>query len=197
MVIQCANTSRLFRSEAAKREDTVSFRNTKGLQFRMDDLKKAMEKSHGVAAQFVAAMKEAEEMPISVGEAQLAFAGMLTTGKPLVTGNNRTVNRVNRLVDLFRNGKGNRGESIADWLNAGTEFYTHHSGGSDDNCKEKQWYSSEYGSASNIKETLVSSLFEGSRVNTDFIPSLVAKGRNSIDRSNAADLVEAGFVSLN
>lgn len=53
------------------------------------------------------------------------------------------------------------------------------------------------GTACNKKESLVSSLFDGGRVNHEFIPGLVIRGQASIDRSDKTTLADAGFVALN
>ena len=213
-VVQCANTSRLMVCEAGKRDDVVAFRNTEGLARRMDEVQRAVENIHGVNAQFAAAMKEADEIPLAVNDARLAFAGLLTGGKPLLKkgaddarATSRTVNRVTDLVTLFRKGIGNGGETVGDWFNAVTEGYTHgfaetskrESADEIQARKEKQYYSSEFGSAGNFKANVVQQLFprqdRQTTVSVGYIGELVEAGKASVAGSDEKELSETGFWS--
>jgi hypothetical protein len=192
-VVQCGNTTALFRREAAGSDEALSYRNTGGLEARLDDVKRDIEKAHGVAKQFAEALAAADAAPMATADAAAGFAGILSDGKPLVgaTGNLRTANRVARLLDLFRNGKGNRGESVGDWFNAATDFYTHESATGGD--KLKQWSASEFGTARDFKARLAARLFKSGAVRHDALADIVDAGRRSLLASDVTLLASAGL----
>jgi Domain of unknown function (DUF932) len=190
-VIQCGNTTALFRREAAKDEDALSFRNTGGLEKRLPEIKESIERAHGVSAQFAAALKEADSQPLTQNEATAAFAGLLTDGKPLIgdSGNVRTANRVVRLLSLFRGGAGNSGQTVGDFYNSITDFYTHESAGSRAEDREKQWLASEFGSGRDFKAKFTARLFDGKNVNQEYLTNLIDAGKRSVAKTKASDLV--------
>lgn len=210
-VMQCANTTSLFLREASKRDDAQSFRNTGGLSDRMDEVKKAFEKAHGVNAEFARALADADSVPMTVDDARAAYASILCDKKPLLgeSGNRKTVNRVKALVGLFRTGKGNSGETVGDWFNGATEFYTFQSSGGDRDPseikvlpgeapvdpKDKQFYTSEYGTGRTFKTRLANCVFDAGRVNVKALEAMVDNGRKLIDRADAKILKEAEFFA--
>ena len=67
------------------------------------------------------------------------------------------VNRAERISDLFKNGKGNKGENLWDFLNGITQYFT--SGdGSGKKMNMKKVSSSDYGPASQTKVDLINEL---------------------------------------
>ena len=197
-VMQCGNTTALFRREAGKDDDAQSYRNTGGLENRLPEIKAGIERAYGVAAEFALALKNADEIPMKRDDARSAYAGLLTGGKPVIsaTGNTRTANRITRLVELYAGaGAANNGESVGDWFNAATDYYTHESAGSRDKDTEKQWIASEFGSAREFKSRLAARVFNGRDVNVEAVAEMVSKGRNAIDRTDKTLLAEAGFFN--
>jgi len=194
-VIQCGNTSALFQREADAAENTVSRKNTGKLMANLDFVRASIEKTWGVAAQFAEAMSESENVKVKPETASRAFVGFLTDGKPLST---RTVNRTNRLVSLFKSGGGNRGETMADFVNALTDYYTHEHAGSVDSADSredflmKQFHASEFGSGARVKSEIVKAAFdfEKKAPRSGFISGLAKVGKASVDAS------ETEFVSL-
>lgn len=66
----------------------------------------------------------------------------------------RTVNRVDRMLELFHDDrKGNHGRDLSDVFSAITDYFTHESAGED---PEKQFTSSEFGAALKAKQELFS-----------------------------------------
>lgn len=192
-VMQCGNTTSLFLREVANADSLIVMRNSLGLKNRIPEFKSEIERIHGVNAEFAFALKEADEIPVAAPDARLAFAGLLTNGKPLVStasGNVRTLNRVLQLSGLFRNGKANKGESLGDFYNAATEFYTHQSSG--DN-RVKQFMSSEFGSAREFKSRLTGKLFPSMRPSVDAFKELVERGTASVKASDEKELVAGGW----
>jgi hypothetical protein len=202
-VIQCGNTTYLFNREAEKSDDALFFKNTAGLASRVDEIKFAIEQVHGVSGQFARAMKESDSIPLSVDNARLAYAGFVTLGKPVVkestsdrAASSKTANRIARLVELFKVGKGNNGQSVGDWFNGLTDYYTHESAGGEENA-EKQWMASEFGSARNVKANLIADLYprrDGhTEVNVEYLTNLVEVGARAVKNTDAKLLAATGF----
>jgi hypothetical protein len=168
MVVQCANTTALMRREFSKREDNVSIKNTLGIYARLPEVKAEIERVHGVNAMFARAMEDSASEKIVRDDARAAFVGLIAGDKPKLEGKRvaRTVNRANRLLELWGTGAGNGGENVADWFNAVTDFYSHENAGSEDGADskgeflEKQWYSSERGSGAAVKSRVSGLLFD-------------------------------------
>lgn len=211
MVMQCHNTTSLFLREARKRDDAQKFKNTSGLEGRMDEVKKAIADAHGVNAEFASALADADSVPMTVDDARKAYVGMLCDKTPLLgaSGNLRTVNRVKTLVGLFQSGKGNSGETVGDWFNGATEFYTFKSAGGDRELddvkpnddgakvdpKDKQFYASEFGPARTFKARLANRLFEGGAVAHATLAELLEIGAKRIADADKEALVKAEFFA--
>lgn len=198
-VMQCGNTTALFLRSVGEAEGAISSKNTGAIFGKLDAIKLAIERQHGVSAMFAAAMAEAESVSVKVETASRAFVGLLTDGKPLST---RSVNRANRLVQLFKGGAGNRGENLADVFNALTDFYTHESAGSVDGADSKeaflvkQWHSSEFGGAADRKTELASLFFDvkEGKPRGGVLANLAKVGRASIDASEADTVAELALA---
>lgn len=164
-VMQCANTTRLFRSEIGNSETGIVIKNTQAMAQRLPSCALHIEKNHGFQVNWAKAMDAAANEPVSRSDAREAFAGLIVSdaATKLAT---RSANRVNRLVNLFATGAGNKGENLADWLSAVTDFYSHESAGSVDGCGsresflDKQWFASERGSGAKIKEETTKAILD-------------------------------------
>lgn len=194
-VMQCGNTTALFLSSVGDAEGIVACKQTGAIFAKLPLLKAQIEKQHGVSAMFAAAMAEGESLTVKPETASRAFVGLLTEGKPLTT---RSVNRANRLVQLFKAGAGNRGETFSDVFNALTDFYTHESAGSVDSAESKedflvkQWHASEFGGAATRKSELAEMFFDAKegKPRQGVIPNLAKMGRASIEASEAETVAE-------
>lgn len=189
-VMQCANTTSLFRKEALSNAELIKARNTINIAGKMDEIKKAISTRHGLFIEFAKAFEAGAAFDVSLDTAREAYVGFMADGK-LTT---RTANRVNRLSELFRNGKGNSGKNALDWFNGLTEFFTHESVGSLDNCENddeknamrvKQWHSSEFGKSGEIKSRATSLLFGSGDFQKDNFNGLVLMGRETIKKASA------------
>lgn len=127
----------------------VRKRHTKNMALSFPAISDLVDKAVGVQREFIRAMEAATKEPLSRDGARHLFTGFLSakTAKELST---KTENRVERLVSLFANGRGNSGGSVADAFNATTEYFTHESAGGASN-EEKQFLSSEYGDGAQKK----------------------------------------------
>ena len=211
MVMQCHNTTSLFLREAKKSEDSLVYRNSKGLSERKDEIIRSISDAHGVNAEFARAMADADGLPMSVDDARAAYATLVSAKKPLLgeKGNRRTANRVKGLTDLFRRGKGNSGETVGDWFNGATEYFTFLSAGGDrdpneikvlpgqvaPDPKDKQFYTSEFGPARKTKQQLAATLFVKGKVDMSALESMIDNGKRLIKDADQKVLAESGFFN--
>lgn len=152
----CDNTfsANLFTAEQkeSKNDDLKArVRHTKHAALKLPALADLIDKAIGVQGEFAAAMDSLAKEPVRAPQG--LFAGFIgrnvsDASKGLST---RSVNTSLRLVELFKSGKGNRGESLADAFSAVTDFYSHESSGGDNRLK--QVLSSEYGSGQEAKSS--------------------------------------------
>lgn len=84
--------------------------------------------------------------PMKVDAARNLFAGWMirSTGESRDLGP-KTMTKVNRMTELFEEGKGNVGENRADAFSAVTDYYTHESTRNGGSNVQRQVFSSEYG----------------------------------------------------
>lgn len=187
-VIQCANTQALFNREADVATDSVRSKNTARLRERLPLIQATIERSWGVQAEFAKALESAQSHKVKPEQARLGFVGFL--GVENLGKTARTANRVNRLVQLFKSGAGNKGEDGSDFVNAITDYYTHESAGSVDSSDSpadflnKQWASSEFGSASRVKSELINTLLPGGKFAEKEFKAMVSRGRKAIENSD-------------
>lgn len=192
-VIQCANTTALFRREAMKDAGLISAKNTLRIQDRLPEIQKAITARHAIFIDFTLALEQGARFRVSHDDARNAYAGWIGEGEPLATmvntrSNLRSINRVNDLLDSFKTSPGNNGENAVDWINGLTYVYTFKSAGDTDakNAEEreaariKQWHSSEFGSARNIKAEITSRLFNRGEFQEAEFKKLITLGRKSI-----------------
>ncbi len=152
--VVCANTYKMSLGGVHQ----LNMRHTKNADVLK--LEECIENHIGVSAEFALAMARAESQEVNAITAREVFAGFAwrtPKGKPQVipaefskTGATRLGNHVDRLEDLFHNGRGNLGEDRADLFNAVTDFYTHESSGGED--RFKQFTSSEFGDGATKKQ---------------------------------------------
>lgn len=136
---------------------SIRKRHTKNMSLSFPAIATLVDKAVGVQREFIQALELAKREPLSEKGARELFAGFLAR-KELST---NTENKVERLVSLFRNGRGNSGQSVVDAFSAVTEFFTHESSGGANN-PEKQFLSSEYGDGAEKKRSFFS-LISGKR----------------------------------
>lgn len=160
IVTVCQNTFNMNLGKKGK-DFNLSVKHTKNAQNRIDNMAKAIDSYCGVVAEFESAMNSMDSQECSEDSARKVFHGVLT---PDAFERNQEVstrqkNTVDRLVQLFRGGAGNNGQTFADAFNAVTDFYTHESSMSRNNPDMmKQFISSEFGSGNAIKQTFFSVL---------------------------------------
>jgi len=95
---------------------------TNGGQAKLDGWGKQVDDLLGFNREWIARYSLLTEEAATVDTAKEFFSGFLGAGKAL---SKRSENQVDTLLSLFQRGKGNKGETVADILNATTEAYTH------------------------------------------------------------------------
>lgn len=124
-------------------------RHTKNAALKLPGLSNLIDKAIGVQGEFQATFDSLSKQPVRAPQG--LFAGFLGRGTsdPAKGLSTRSLNTSLRLVELFKGGKGNRGESLADAFSAVTDFYSHESSGGDNRLR--QAFSSDYGSGQQAK----------------------------------------------
>lgn len=135
------------------------FVHRKGIEEKIANLPEIIDAAIGVQKEFALALERLSNQKVTNIQARDFSLGFLhgKTDEPLST---RRINIANRLCDLFRTGKGNRGENKADLLQAGTDYFSHESSGGEN--RMKQFSSSEFGVAATQKRTMLRSLTDNS-----------------------------------
>jgi len=162
--IVCQNTLTLALSR--KGEFNMRIKHTKNAANRLDGMSEAIDRHYGVTREFQMAMDSMESMDCEEETARKITFGILTppTFEADTKVSTRTINMVDRVVDLYKTGKGNRGKTMADLFSGATDYFSHESSGGDKN-PWKQYVSSEFGSASESKRDWFSILTDDKETN--------------------------------
>lgn len=146
-VVVCQNT---FNATLREKADfKLNVKHTSGSIAKIQGMAKAIDAHFGVVSEFKAAMDSLASQTVTEASAKEIFAGFIVREDEIEEVSTRSANQINRLGELFKTGKGNRGENFADVFNAFTDYYSHESSGGDD--KFKQFASSEFGSGNRAK----------------------------------------------
>lgn len=186
-VMQCANTTALFRSSVTGAE---RLKNTLSIFDRLPEAKIAIQNMSALQIAFDLALEDGATFKLDKDTAREAFAGFVAKSGKFGA---RGVGRVIRLLQLFKDGKGNAGENAVDWFNAVTDYFTHESVGSENSALEKdalivkQWYSSEHGTAADVKMELAQLLFPQGAFAADKFNGFVASGKDFISKLDKED----------
>lgn len=132
----------------------ASVRHTKNAMIRLPELAKLVDKAVGVQREFAAEMDKLAAISCNPQRAEKLFAGFLGRKVDLNKAESfstRARNQTEELVKLFSKGLGNNGSDLASAFNAVTDLYTHGFRSKNDRNMEKQFVSSEFGSAANNK----------------------------------------------
>jgi len=157
-VTVCGNTFNMNLGRRGK-DFNLSLKHTKNALDRIQNMNEAIQNYAGVVAEFKAAMDSFEAVSCDKEDAQKIISGIITPDSfdKELTVATRTRNNINRMVDLFNHGAGNKGKNLADVFNAATDYYSHESSGGDNN-RMKQFVSSEFGTGQRMKEKFFSVL---------------------------------------
>lgn len=162
-VIVCQNT--LSASLHQGKDFSLTVKHTKNASNRLIGMSEAIDRHYGVTKEFQVAMDSLDTIDCEEETARKITAGILAPSsfERDAEISTRTINTVDRIVSLYREGAGNKGKTMADLLNGATDYFTHESSGGKD--RWKQYVSSEFGSASDSKREWFSILSDDSERN--------------------------------
>ena len=154
----CDNTFR-FNLDAKNTGVSFKLRHTKNAMARFPDIAKLVDGAIGVHAEFKHAFDRLSEMEVKPFTAKRWIAGFEAETLDKLSAHKR--NRIDRIDDLFRNGKGNNGNDRSDLLSAVTDFYTHEIAKT--SSLGNRIYNSEMGRGADRKTEAMSNLLDHGR----------------------------------
>ena len=117
-------------------------RHTVNATARLPEMSKLVGEAIGVQREFAAAFESLATIQVGIDSARKVFAGFVNApDQSVLTDHSEKV--TNRLSELFKSGRGNKGQTRADMFQAVTEFYTHENSRRKD--AQAQFMSSEFG----------------------------------------------------
>lgn len=155
-------------------------RHTKNIVGRLPQMSEVIQSAIKAQEAFAVSFERLASTPIAGEQAVQLFTAFVVSATTEKTVSTRAANIVAKLVDLFRTGKGNRGESLADVFSAATDYYTHESAGGSRNVA-RQFQSSEFGTGQDRKAEMFGLVTEPESVDL-----AVKRGADLIQKAQAA-----------
>lgn len=174
VTVVCNNTFDMAMAE--KSDFQLKLKHCKNAADKLDGMSEAIDKHYGIVSEFKLALDGMHAKSCDETRATRLAAGILGNGEKMST---RTVNTVDRVVQLYKGGAGNKGKTVADLFNGFTDYYSHESSGNTGNSW-KQFMSSEFGSASTAKREVFNVLNDD---NT--LKEVAARGAKSLELTMA------------
>jgi phage/plasmid-like protein (TIGR03299 family) len=150
--ICCANTLQWSRRD--KGLLSLRVRHTKNANLKIENMKQEIDKLFEKREEFYTSYEALMNRPMSSEMAEKILIGFEAVDD-LST---RTKNKVQEIHQLYANGAGNDGKTVADLLNGVTEYYS----GKSSKTVSKSWSSSEFGSGAKKKLDFWGSLDDNS-----------------------------------
>ncbi len=150
----CANTVRMNLNHKGKLVK-CRVKQTRYSRAEIENIAEVIKIAFEVQKAFAESFQALDTQEVKHSQAKAIFTGHLVgeteIDAPDFEVSTRTVNRVDRLLELFHDdSKGNHGRTLADAFSAVTDYYSHESAGGEDTWK--QFVSSEYGSGNRAKQ---------------------------------------------
>jgi hypothetical protein len=145
--VVCDNTFRYNLHDTNNKVFRAVVKHTKNANDRLQDIDRMIDAYIGTQVRFKHLMDSLDSRPVGAGTARNFFTGLHspTIAEP----STQLLNKVDELQSLFRSGRGNRGQTLADVFSAVTDYYTHQGAKSDNPWRQIE--SSEYGFGSTMK----------------------------------------------
>lgn len=185
----CNNTFNANLQDTDGKNLRITVRHTSGMVAALADVPAIVDAYFTSVQKFADTMNALAKVPCDETQAKEFFAGFLTdkldnetagkTKGEQVEISTRKLNQIDRLVELYKTGKGNAGSNLADVFSAVTDYYSHESSGGDD--KFKQIASSEFGSGHAYKSLAWVILKDDKR-----IAEVMANGKKVLANLNPA-----------
>ena len=132
----------------ADQEVKIKVKHSKDVVVRLENISEVIDAYAGTRAKFKAEFERLMNEPIKTDKARDLFAGWMIRS----SGGNqerdlgpKTLTKVNRVTELFKSGRGNKGENRADAFSAVTDYYTHESTRNGGANVARQVFSSDFG----------------------------------------------------
>jgi hypothetical protein len=158
--VVCANTFGMVMNDG---EQVGKAKHTPNLAVFIERLKESIQSFTGYSEKVKTRMESAAMNKLDEETARFWFAGI--EGRNMKVTSNALKQKVARQVELFKSGRGNRGETLLDAFQALTEFHTHESSNRTD--ADAQYMSSEWGTSANVKTAAFQNLFTDFERNVD------------------------------
>lgn len=128
----------------------VNARHTKNIALRLPEIGAMIRHANQMQQNFALAFETLSSTQIGEASAEAILTGFVAREESdkLST---RAKNIIARLMDLFRGGRGNKGQTLADLFSAVTEYYTHENAGNSKNPR-RQFQSAEFGTGNARKQ---------------------------------------------
>lgn len=157
----------------------VKVKHSKDVATRLENITEVIDSYCGTQAKFKAEFQRLMSEPMNEDQARNFYAGfLLRNDNPEHSVRElgpKTFAKVERLTELFMNGRGNNGDDRADCFQGGTEYYTHFSTRNSGKNVNRQVFSSEFGISKAAKNRLWSSIRDDKAVN-----ALIKTGKSAI-----------------
>lgn len=152
--VVCDNTFRYNLRDTNNKVFRAVVKHTKNANDKLHDIDQMIEAYVGTQVRFKHLMNTLEDRPVSPSMARNFFTGLHS---PVIAEpSTQLLNKVDELQSLFRSGRGNRGQTLADVFSAVTDYYTHQSSRSSNPWKQIE--SSEYGYGATMKTNAMEAL---------------------------------------
>lgn len=155
------------------REGGALIKHTKNMLDRLENLPEVIAEAINVQKEFSNDFLRLHSLEVSTDHANMLAVSFLASGK-LST---RAYNMSERIVELFKSGRGNSGKTYADLFSAFTDYYSHESAGEN---PDKQFVSSEFGSGASKKREAMSFLLKCLEVKAE-AKRQIDKGRELVN----------------
>ena len=176
--VVCNNTF-IYNLNSTGSEVRCRVKHSKDISMRLDNIVEIVDAYAGQQSKWKAEFERLMQEPMKEDQARNFYAGfLLRNDNPehnIRELGPKTLTKVERLTELFVNGRGNNGDDRADCFQGGTEFYTHFSSRNEGKNIQRQVFSSDFGLAKAAKTRLWNSIRDDIMVD-----SLITTGKNAI-----------------
>lgn len=149
------------------------------VELKIANISNLVDKYLGTQESFRKKFEKLITKKIDTDKARHLFTGFLNRNNPREGVSTRCMNTVAELDNLFKRGRGNRGESFADAFSAVTDYYTHNSTRGNGANKRNQYVSSEFGLGRMNKQSFWTVIN-----NDDMVQSVIVKGEKLLNLAN-------------
>jgi hypothetical protein len=189
--IVCQNTMEMS-LKGTKHFVNMNFFHNKNGQKEFDNLPQLLESTLAHSQEYSEFAEQLGNVAITIQQAKaIALQMMASEEKSVIS--TQLVNRSEEIANLFKNGLGNKGENLWDFVGGTTEFFTR-GDGSGKTTNMKKVVSADYGTAMQTKMKMINALRtdSGDLISQQEIANMVTEGEamlRNYEKNKAKDLV--------